>query len=298
MKLKITMISIVLILFGANADVSQRDKIQADVDSENVIERELSVKGKTITTTFYSRKPVGVYKNLVNADQITLWHGKDQSPYSFLNLSGFVQPSSPDLRRLLFFGVQVDDFTREEIEEKARVMNFIKRQYGMIIPIRVGLEIGYDLGVAPAFYSACKYSTRGVVLSNGGLYKDETCKPDNTRILYSVNSDETIYPYDEDSFFSSSKNYSLEDRMDGLKTINKLRELMGCTVQGIKSKGLGGEIERVVCSRGNELFILRNRSSNHQWNGYVLAEEGSFNQYGESFKVPLTNWIFNELDVR
>lgn len=275
-----------------------RQAIEKDVASASVIARELQVGEKKFNLTFYSRKPKGVFSSLSSADYVELWHGKDQTPYALLNISGLTQEPADNLRRLMFFGIEMDDFSSTDTKKHSRLMQMIKAPYYKHVPPRQQLVLGYDLGVAPAFSSACTSKSSSLVVSSGGLYVDESCEPTGLKVVYSVNITEQVYPWDINTVFTSSEPYSLTERLDGIQTVSKLVKLMSCKDEPITNEGYGATVDRYSCSNGNELVVLKNNYSHHQWNGYLLVDRSTFNQYGAPYKVPLTNWIFQELDVR
>lgn len=275
-----------------------RQAIEKDVASTSVIARELQVGDKKFNLNFYSRKPKGVFSSLSTADYVELWHGKDQTPYALLNISGLTQEPADNLRRLMFFGIGMESFSAADTKRHSRLIQMIKAPYFKHFQPRQQLVLGYDLGVAPAFSSACTSNSSSLMASSGGLYVDEACEPTGLKVVYSVNISEQVYPWDADTVFTSSEHYSLNERLDGIKSVGKLVKLMSCKDEPITNEGYGATVDRYSCLNGNELVVLKNNYSHHQWNGYLLVGRSTFNQYGAPYKVPLTNWIYQELDVR
>ncbi|KDM90901.1 hypothetical protein EA58_14170 [Photobacterium galatheae] len=275
-----------------------RTSVEKDIQSASVIARELKVGEQSFHLTFYSRPPKGTFKSIANADYVEIWHGKDQTPYALLNISGLTQEPAESLRRLMFFGIEMDSFDARATKRHSRLMQMVKSPYLKYMPPRQQLVVGYDLGVAPAYSSACSTKASSLVLSSGGVFKDETCEPTGLKVLYSVNITEQVFPWDVNTVFTSSEPYSLTERLDGIKTVESLKKRMSCEETPITNEGYGATVDRYSCQKGNDLVVLKHNSSHHQWNGYLLVDRNTFNQYGAPHKVPLTNWIFQELDVR
>lgn len=297
-EIKIALFAALLTSLPTASAAIDRQVIEKDVSSASVIARELQVGEKKFNLTFYSRKPKGAFSSLSTADYVELWHGKDQTPYALLNISGLTQEPADNLRRLMFFGIEMGDFSSAATKKHSRLMQMIKAPYYKYIQPRQQVVLGYDLGVAPAYSSACESKAASLVTSSGGLYEGESCEPNGLKVVYSVNMTEEVFPWDVNTVFTSSKPYSLVERLDGTQTVSKLTKLMSCRGEPITNEGYGATVDRYSCSKGNELVVLKNNYSHHQWNGYLLVDRSTFNQYGAPYKVPLTNWIFQELDVR
>ena len=272
--------------------------ILSDIESKTVISRGIKVGEKVFQSTFYSRMASGDFRHINNADYIQLWHGKDQTPYSFLNLSNLAGVNEGNIRRLMFFGVEQETYTRDESVTLTRLTTMVRLPYKKIVKPRQEISIGYDLGVASAFVYSCLTKTPSVFLSAGGLFEDESCKPTGTKVVYSINSGDKLFLWNKDLAFVSNQSYSLDNRLDGIQSVEKLKKLMGCSGDALTPKGYGATLERYICQNTNELFVIKNNTNDHQWNGYINVSEGNFNQYGASYKVSLTNWINQEFDVR
>jgi hypothetical protein len=273
-------------------------KVEEQINSKEVLIKEVKVGEKIYETMFYSRPPLGVFENLENADYVDLWHGKDQTPYSLLNISGFTQKSADELRRLVLMGAEQVDFTREESLKLSRLIQMIKRPYLRELPDRRKYSVGYDLGVGGAFTSACTTGAFGAVLSSGGLYADETCQPKRLKVMYSINGGDQLYPRDKSTMFTSSDPYSLQGRLDAVSTENKLIDLMSCNSSPLNEEARGANIRNYSCDSGNELIVMEHQVNHHQWNGYLLVDVNTFNQYGSPYKIPLTNWIYSKMNLR
>ncbi|MCY9861013.1 hypothetical protein OTK49_00460 [Vibrio coralliirubri] len=277
---------------------TNKSDLYKDLDSTSVISRQIKVGEKVFESTFFSRKPKGKFDALRNGDYVEVWHGSEQTPYSMINITGMAQEPASDLRRILLFGLQQDTFTRDEAITQARLIQMIKRPYMTVTPARMHAVLGYDLGVAGGYVSACTSGAPSAALSSGGLFENESCEPKGLKVVYSLNVQEQLFPYDVNTTFTVESPYSLNGRLDGKRTVEKMRKLMGCNQEPIVKEGFGATVDRYSCSSGNELVVLRTPYSHHQWNGYLLVDQSTYNQYGAPYKVPLSNWIHSELDIR
>nr|CAH7330083.1 conserved exported hypothetical protein [Vibrio chagasii] len=239
----------------------------------------------------FFREGSGGLDSSFNADYLYLWHGHDQDAYSFLNITGFTEPKYSSYRPIFVFGVSSTDFLKAEVKSNSRLMELYSAPYKSKLKPRKSISVGYDLGVAQAFNHACKSRVKRVALSSGGLFTSEECKPKETKVFYSVNLDETVFPFDKDNTFTTQRNYSLDVRLDGLRTVKRLRDLLGCYGAAVNKPVRKGEMLEYSCADDNLLVVIKNKASDHQWNGYSVAFEGTFNQYGSPFSPSMYSWI-------
>lgn len=293
-----TALAIVTMLPLSVAAKTTKGDLYKDLESTSVISRQIKVGESVFESTFFSRKAKGGFEALRNGDYVEVWHGHEQTPYSMINITGMAQEPSSDLRRILLFGLQQNTFTREESLKHARLLQMIKRPYNSVAPVRLQAVLGYDLGVAGGYLSACTNGLSSAVLSSGGLFESESCEPKGLKVVYSLNVQEQVFPNDVNTTFTVESPYSLAGRLDGLRTIEKLKTLMGCGLEPIVKDGYGATVDRFSCKNSNELVVLRTPYPHHQWNGYLLVDQNTYNQFGAPYKVPLSNWIYSELDIR
>lgn len=298
MKKTTTAIISVVTIASFSAGATSFSSYEKDINSEQALIKEIKVGEKIYESTFYSRKPIGLYKNLKNADYVELWHGKDQTPYSLLNISGFTQKNADDQRRLVLMGVEQTEFNNIEAAKLSRLLTIIKQPYLKVTPHRRQYTVGFDLGVSGAYLSACHNDAFGAILSSGGISETETCEPTNLRVMYSINSGDQLFPKDKDSMFTSKAPYSLTNRLDGIRTEKKFIKLMSCNSPPLTESGRGASVRSYSCNKGNELIVLEHETEHHQWNGYLLVDKNTFNQYGAPYKIPLMDWIYNKMNLK
>ncbi|ELP6119162.1 TPA: hypothetical protein I7730_14435 [Vibrio vulnificus] len=261
------------------------------MNEDGAVSQKVRVGEESREIVAFFRKGLGKEDSVFNADYLYLWHGYDQDAYSFLNVTGFTKPKYSSYRPLFVFGVSSTDFLKSEVKSNSRLIELYSAGYRNKLKPRKSISIGYDLGVAQAYNHACTSGINRMVLSSGGVFTTENCEPKSTKVFYSVNTYETVFPYDKANTFTTERNYSLDVRLDGQSTVKRLRDLLGCHGPAVNKPVRKGQMMEYLCANDNSLVVLKNNSSDHQWNGYTVALEGTFNQYGSPFAPSMYSWI-------
>ncbi|PSV01076.1 hypothetical protein [Photobacterium kishitanii] len=267
-------------------------------DTAKAVLKHVKIGNRNFDVTSYLRRPVGKYTDkdiYPSYDYFVLWHGEDQNSYEFLNVTGLGEVQTSDRRGAVFLGADMTDLnSSKDAVTYGRVINMLQGRLQEKYPQRKTMYVAYDLGVADAYHSACGLSIGNVTLSSGGLFESESCSPKNMKVMYTFNDGDNIYPVDKDVAFVGDDAYSLKDRIDANSTESKLSSLLQCNTRDATIFKAYGNIRRsYLCSNGNSLDVIEYHSSDHQWNGYKVATDGEFNQFGSPNDVKVTNWMMD-----
>ncbi|MDK9790607.1 hypothetical protein [Vibrio sp. D431a] len=272
--------------FGSAVAEGYLDK---DFKSERMIQRKVGSQSDYFQYVFYYRKGFETFAS--NPDYFYLWNGEKQTLPEFMNLTGLMENNkATDKRAAVFMGAVTDGYWEDSPRER-NSLRYMAKIYQKIEKPRREISIGFDLGAAEAFRFACINKMDAVVLSQGGIYIDEDCSPQNMEMIYSVNVKSPKFPVEH------KQDFDFRGRHSGYETKEQLVSLLKCNKSPIISKSASGSELRYKCAHNNNLVVLEHDLDVHQWNGYVNTPEGFSNMQGESSPYPLLNWLKSELHV-
>lgn len=256
-------------------------------------------ENKEIPLVSFLRANIGKRYEKNGADFVYLWHGVNEKTYDLLNIIGMTNENENYDVPIYFSGVDTDNFNLGTESKISNELNNAGRKVEKLLGVNKQLAIGYDLGAAAAFKESCVSGIRNIAIVAGGLYKDENCKPTNTKVVYAISDSDSMFPINKSISFESKKSeYSTIDRLDGSLSVKKLVSNLECTGDPLVISRDEYDVSTYHCSNENELTVVIYKDIDHQWFGYKFAVSGELNQYGNPASKPVAEWIENSLGIK
>lgn len=293
------LIAVAIPLLTPSFQSQASNDLKNDIGSQKVKHKIVKVGDKTKNVYVYYRKSMNS-QDFKAPDYFYLWHGQKQTAYPFMNLTGLMGNTEDQNRpKALFLALDDQDGEWKDSAFDSNLMEVTSFAYKNELDSRSETSLGYDTGVAQAFSFACLKGVDYALLSAGGLFSSESCKPKGLGVVYHVNEQDQVFPLDQSNSFSvNGSNFeTLRNRLDGESSIAKLRQLLGCT-SPVTSTVVNGIKVTHSCSNGNQLTVVKSVSNRHQWNGYENVSAGAYNMEGYSDQQKVTNWLNTEFSIK